>query len=94
MKIKEKTTYITEDGKEFPVKELAEKHQEFLDSIDYKEEYFNMAKKIERLESEIEILKSQLSWTRPFADIRANSPQQYPNPGQGTTPYTFLNGGK
>lgn len=89
MKIKEKTTYITEGGKEFPVKELAEKHQEFLDSIDYKEEYFNMAKKVERLESEIEILKSQLGWARSFTDILPNSPQQYPNPGQGTTPYTY-----
>lgn len=94
MKIKEKKTYITEDGKEFTDKELAEKHQEFLDSIDYKEEYFKMVKKIERLESEIEILKTRLDWSRPFAGVQPNHPHPFPEPEPGITPYTFMNGEK
>lgn len=59
--MKQKTTYITYDGKSFNKKADAQKHEKELNSIDYKQEYFKLLKRVEQLELE---KQCQLDWQK------------------------------
>ena len=79
--MKTKTIYITDDNIEFTDKKDAIKHQEELDSLDYKTEYY-------KLKQEILLLKTKIEWLEKLQPY----PQQYKDliKKDTETPYSKL----